>query len=84
MWKRAKVKQLYQTLMEKIFTVSKRKFTYNMMEDYILKYTWSGLGHIFVSTPISMSSFTPNKIHSNEQYNMNYLIVKKKINAFFS
>lgn len=65
--------------MDKIFTVSKRKFENNMMEDYILKYTWSDLGHSFVSTPISMSSFTPNKIHSNEQYNMKCLIVKKKL-----
>ena len=76
---RAKVKQLYETLMDKMLTVSKRKFTYNMMEDYILKYTWSGLGYIFASIPIIMSSFTPNKVNSNEQNNMKDFIVNKRL-----
>lgn len=76
---RAKVKQLYETLMDKMLIVSKRKFNYNMIEDYILKYTWSGLGYIFASIPIIMSSFTSSKTKSNEQNNMKDFIVNKRL-----
>lgn len=38
---RTKVKELYDVLMEKMLLVDKVKFGYNMLEDYVLKYTWS-------------------------------------------
>ncbi|CAL9737320.1 peroxisomal long-chain fatty acid import protein 2 [Monosporozyma servazzii] len=76
---RTKIKQLYETLMDKMLNVSKRKFNYTMIEDYILKYTWSGLGYLFASIPIVMSSFNPNKEASDEQVNMKDFIVNKRL-----
>ncbi|KAG0654280.1 ATP-binding cassette long-chain fatty acid transporter pxa1 [Monosporozyma unispora] len=76
---RNKVKQLYETLMDKMLNVSKRKFNYTMIEDYILKYTWSGLGYIFASIPIIMSSMKPGKENRNEQNNMKDFIVNKRL-----
>lgn len=74
---RTKVKILYETLMERMLDVSKKKFKYTMIEDYILKYTWSGLGYIFASIPIVMTSITTN--NTSEQSNMKDFIVNKRL-----
>ncbi|CAB4253237.1 similar to Saccharomyces cerevisiae YPL147W PXA1 Subunit of a heterodimeric peroxisomal ATP- binding cassette transporter complex (Pxa1p-Pxa2p) [Maudiozyma barnettii] len=79
-----KVKILYDTLMEKMLNISKRKFNYTMLEDYILKYTWSGLGYIFASIPIVMSGGNSNNNNNNfeknsEQSNMKDFIVNKRL-----
>lgn len=75
---RNKVKQLYETLMTKMLNVSKRRFNYTMIEDYILKYTWSGLGYVFASIPIVLTSLIPRE-GSNEQNNMKDFIVNKRL-----
>ncbi len=74
---RTKVKELYDVLMEKMLLVDKVKFGYNMLEDYVLKYTWSGLGYVFASIPIVMSTLATG-INSEEK-NMKEFIVNKRL-----
>lgn len=74
---RTKVNELYETLMDRMLTVSKRKFMYNVIEDYILKYTWSGLGYVFASIPIVLTTLSTGV--SIEQNNMKDFIVNKRL-----
>lgn len=74
---KTKVKELYENLMERTLLVDKRKFTYNMVEDYILKYTWSGLGYVFASIPIVVSTVASGI--NNEEVNMKEFIVNKRL-----
>lgn len=77
MVERTKVNELYETLMDRMLTVSKRKFKYNIIEDYILKYTWSGLGYVFASIPIVLTTLSTGV--SIEQNNMKDFIVNKRL-----
>lgn len=72
-----KVRQLYGDLMNKSLLVDRVKFKYNMVEDYILKYTWSGLGYVFASIPIVLSTLTTGI--NSEQHNMKEFIVNKRL-----
>ena len=72
---RTKVKELYDILMEKMLLVDRCKFGYNMLEDYVLKYTWSGLGYVFASIPIVVSTLATG-INAEEK-NMKEFIVNK-------
>ncbi|CCE62758.1 hypothetical protein TPHA_0D01170 [Tetrapisispora phaffii CBS 4417] len=72
-----KVKQLYYILMDKMLIMDKSKFNYNMIEGYILKYTWSGLGYVFASFPIIFTTIASG-INSEEQ-NMKQFIVNKRL-----
>ncbi|CCC68237.1 hypothetical protein NCAS_0B01530 [Naumovozyma castellii] len=74
---RIKVKELYETLMERMLNVSKRKFCYNILQDYILKYTWSGLGYVFASIPIVLTTISSGV--NAEQTNMRDFIVNKRL-----
>ncbi|CCD24940.1 ATP-binding cassette long-chain fatty acid transporter PXA1 NDAI_0E01240 [Naumovozyma dairenensis CBS 421] len=74
---RTKVKELYDILMIRMLNVSKRKFNYNMLEDYILKYTWSGLGYVFASIPIVLTTLSTGI--NAEQRNMRDFIVNKRL-----
>lgn len=73
---KTKVNDLYETLMDRMLNISKKKFKYTMLEDYILKYTWSGLGYVFASIPIVLSG---NKNLNSEQSNMKDFIVNKRL-----
>ena len=73
---KTKVNILYETLMDRMLNISKKKFKYTMLEDYILKYTWSGLGYVFASIPIVLSG---NKNLNSEQANMKDFIVNKRL-----
>lgn len=73
---KTKVHNLYDTLMERMLNISKKKFKYTMLEDYILKYTWSGLGYVFASIPIVLSG---NNNLNSEQSNMKDFIVNKRL-----
>lgn len=72
-----KVKELYDILMEKMLLVDRCKFGYNMLEDYVLKYTWSGLGYVFASIPIVVSTLATG-INAEEK-NMKEFIVNKRL-----
>lgn len=74
---KAKVMELYDILMDKILAVDKSKFNYNMLEDYILKYTWSGLGYVFASIPIVVTTLSTGV--NIEDANMKEFIVNKRL-----
>lgn len=74
---KTKVKELYDVLMDQTLLVDKRKFSYSMIEDYILKYTWSGLGYVFASIPIVVGTVASGV--NNEESNMKEFIVNKRL-----
>ena len=78
---RTKVNDLYEILMERMMDISNKKFKYTIIEDYILKYTWSGLGYVFAAIPIVMSGgrTTENENGNIEQVNMRDFIVNKRL-----
>lgn len=74
---KSKVTELYEILMERTLAIDKNKFNYNMLEDYILKYTWSGLGYIFASIPIVVTTLSTGV--NTENTNMKEFIVNKRL-----
>lgn len=74
---RMKIRELYDILMTRMLDISKKKFGYTMMEDYILKYTWSGLGYVFASIPIVLTTLKSGV--NSEQRNMKDFIVNKRL-----
>lgn len=74
---KSKVLELYEILMDRTLMMDKRKFNYNVIEDYILKYTWSGLGYVFASIPIVLT--TLSTAISSEDSNMKEFIVNKRL-----
>lgn len=74
---RTKVNALYDHLMDQMLLVDRVKINYNIVEDYVLKYTWSALGYIFASFPIIVTTFTSGI--NNEEVNMREFIVNKRL-----
>ncbi|SJM86188.1 probable Peroxisomal long-chain fatty acid import protein 2 [Zygosaccharomyces bailii] len=74
---RAKVKELYDTLYAKTMQIDQSKFNYTMIEDYILKYTWSALGYVFASIPIVITTLSSGV--NLENSNMRDFIVNKRL-----
>lgn len=74
---KSKVNELYDILMEKLLAFDRSKFNYNMIEDYILKYTWSGLGYVFASIPIVITTLSTGV--NIEDANMKEFIVNKRL-----
>lgn len=74
---KSKVNELYDILMDQILAFDRSKFNYNMLEDYILKYTWSGLGYVFASIPIVVTTLSTGV--NIEDANMKEFIVNKRL-----
>lgn len=74
---KGKVLELYNTLMDKMLLMDRSKFNYNCIEDYILKYTWSGLGYVFASIPIVVTTISSGV--NSEESNMKEFIVNKRL-----
>lgn len=74
---RAKVRELYDTLYTKTLQIGQSKFNYTMIEDYILKYTWSALGYVFASIPIVITTLSSGV--NLENTNMRDFIVNKRL-----
>lgn len=74
---KSKVLELYEILMERTLNIDKKKFNYNVIEDYILKYTWSGLGYVFASIPIVLTTLSTGI--NSEDSNMKEFIVNKRL-----
>ncbi|SCU82671.1 LADA_0C07184g1_1 [Lachancea dasiensis] len=74
---RTKVNALYDYLMDQMLLVDRVKVNYNILEDYVLKYTWSALGYVFASIPIVITTFTTGV--NNEEVNMREFIVNKRL-----
>ncbi|GAV50068.1 hypothetical protein ZYGR_0S02020 [Zygosaccharomyces rouxii] len=74
---RAKVTELYSNYFDNSLQIDQSKFNYTMMEDYILKYTWSALGYVFASIPIVISTLSSKE--NLENSNMRDFIVNKRL-----
>ncbi|SCU79854.1 LAFA_0B06040g1_1 [Lachancea sp. 'fantastica'] len=74
---RTKVNALYDYLMDQMLLVDRVKINYNILEDYVLKYTWSALGYVFASIPIVVTTYSTGI--NNEEINMREFIVNKRL-----
>ncbi|KAG0677219.1 hypothetical protein C6P41_000751 [Kluyveromyces marxianus] len=74
---RSKVNELYDKLMDHMLLVDRSKVEYNIVEDYILKYTWSAWGYAFASIPIVIQTWASDAV--NESGNMKEFIMNKRL-----
>ncbi|CDO95849.1 unnamed protein product [Kluyveromyces dobzhanskii CBS 2104] len=74
---RTKVNNLYDKLMDQMLLVDRSKVEYNIVEDYILKYTWSAWGYVFASIPIVLHTWTSEE--TSESANMKEFIMNKRL-----
>lgn len=74
---RTKVKGLYNTYFSRVLQIDQSKFNYTMIEDYILKYTWSAMGYVFASLPILTANLSSKE--NLENSNMKDFIVNKRL-----
>lgn len=52
-----KLRETYTTLKDHIKTEINTTFSYSVVEDYILKYTWSAWGYVFAGLPVFLEDF---------------------------
>ncbi|OUM53467.1 hypothetical protein BVG19_g2749 [[Candida] boidinii] len=57
-----KIQFIFKNLLDHITLEINERFYYGFWEDYILKYTWSGLGYLFASIPIIFSDMKKSTI----------------------
>lgn len=74
---RSKVNTLYDKLMDQMLLVDRSKVEYNIIEDYILKYTWSAWGYVFASIPIVLRTWASEE--TSESANMKDFIMNKRL-----
>lgn len=74
-----KINGIYNKMMNHIFKINRVKVTYNFLEDYLLKYTWSALGYLYISIPIFITSLQEKAVASTEERNMRQFIVNKRL-----
>ncbi|CCH46637.1 Lipid A export ATP-binding/permease protein msbA [Wickerhamomyces ciferrii] len=74
-----KINEIYDKMMNHVFKVNRIKVAYNVLEDYILKYTWSALGYLYASIPIFIISVKDDVKKSTEDRNMRQFIVNKRL-----
>lgn len=74
-----KINNTYERMMDHIFKINRIKVSYNVLEDYILKYTWSALGYLYSSIPIFVVTLQDNVKKSTEERNMRQFIVNKRL-----
>lgn len=74
---KSKVTELYNNYFETISEIGKRKFKYTMIEDYILKYTWSAFGYVFAAIPVVISTLSWGQ--NLENRNMRDFVVNKRL-----
>ncbi|CDK25766.1 unnamed protein product [Kuraishia capsulata CBS 1993] len=72
-----KIKSIFDSLLKQTTHESNQRFIYGFWEDYVLKYSWSGLGYLFASIPIVFAPQT--KTVSSETKNMKQFIVNKRL-----
>lgn len=74
-----KINTIYDKMINHVFKMNRIKVSYNVMEDYILKYTWSALGYLYSSIPIFIVSLQDNVKKATEERNMRQFIVNKRL-----
>lgn len=83
---KSKLKETYEKLMKQMNIETNISFTYSILEDYILKYTWSAWGYIFAGLPVFLDELWPKKDESklpkkpsDEKQNMRKFIINKRL-----
>lgn len=56
---KAKLQETFQKLMSHVSKEINTSFSYSMLEDYVLKYTWSAWGYVFAGLPVFMDDIWP-------------------------
>nr|QFR37213.1 ABC transporter [Cyberlindnera americana] len=74
-----KINGIYDKMMNHVFKINRVKVNYNFLEDYLLKYTWSALGYLYVSIPIFITSLQDDVKSGTEERNMRQFIVNKRL-----
>ncbi|ANB13843.1 ATP-binding cassette long-chain fatty acid transporter PXA1 [Sugiyamaella lignohabitans] len=59
-FERAILDKTYKRVIVHISKILKIKVSYNMFEDFILKYSWSALGYMFASLPVFLPTWSGN------------------------
>ncbi|KAI5950840.1 PXA1 [Candida jiufengensis] len=83
---KSKLKEKFETLMNHINKEINTSFWYAILEDYVLKYTWSAWGYIFAGLPVFLDELWPaeNKKDekddpASERKNMRQFITNKRL-----
>lgn len=79
MLEKIKINKVYNNMMDHIFKINRIKVRYTFLEDYLLKYTWSALGYLYISIPIFLASLQDDVKRSTEDRNMRQFIVNKRL-----
>jgi ATP-binding cassette subfamily D (ALD) long-chain fatty acid import protein len=74
-----KISNIYDKMMNHVFNINRIKVHYNFLEDYLLKYTWSALGYLYISMPIFLASLQDGAKKATEERNMRQFIVNKRL-----
>ncbi|WPK27157.1 hypothetical protein PUMCH_004532 [Australozyma saopauloensis] len=57
---KTKLKETYGKLMNHISKEINTSFSYSILEDYVLKYTWSAWGYVFAGLPVFIEDIWPS------------------------
>lgn len=83
-----KLSGTFNKLMQHINTEINTTFSYAILEDYILKYTWSAWGYVFAGLPVFLDDIWPKEGSAtaggasavvNEKQNMRQFIINKRL-----
>lgn len=92
---KAKLHETFDGLMDHVSKEINTAFSYSVLEDYILKYTWSAWGYVFAGLPVFLEDLWPRTDHDHvdegeaapvsrkdpldEQQNMRQFIINKRL-----
>ncbi|CAK9436498.1 uncharacterized protein LODBEIA_P10560 [Lodderomyces beijingensis] len=83
---KAKLKENFTTLMNHVSKEINTSFWYSILEDYVLKYTWSAWGYIFAGLPVFLDELWPAEGKKSEESdvaserkNMRQFITNKRL-----
>lgn len=86
---KSKLKENFNKLINHVSTEIDAAFIYNIIEDYILKYTWSAWGYIFAGLPVFLDELFPKQQDEkdkskpssivNQKQNMRQFIINKRL-----
>ena len=79
-----KLNEVFHKLVGHIDKEINISFSYSVLEDYILKYTWSAWGYVFAGLPVFLDDIWPStaskeKNAVNERQNMRQFIINKRL-----
>jgi ATP-binding cassette subfamily D (ALD) long-chain fatty acid import protein len=77
-----KLSLTFSKLMKHINKEINITFGYNVLEDYILKYTWSAWGYIFAGLPVFLDDIWPKEGASVEKTEPNEVLLSRNMRQF--